>query len=245
MKKISLCSAKVLVGRGSGGAIGGQVSGGTCDTGAGLLKAGIAAAFLIAVSACAEQQATPAESRPVAGGAVQTQLIEVATRPGSAECILTRAGRVIGTIYGTPGSFSAVKGNDDLLVTCSKDGHHAATERLVPTGGGGIAARLVPAGMTPDRAGPRTGRYPNRVMLYLTPTRFEDEYARRQHGRMMRQRIAAEAESAKRAVARDCQNGLFSGSACGTASRAIDDRVAAELRLLDRQLRSARMVPDR
>ena len=37
MKVISLCSAKVLVGRGSGGAFGGQVSGGTCDTDAGML----------------------------------------------------------------------------------------------------------------------------------------------------------------------------------------------------------------
>lgn len=196
------------------------------------------------LAACAGQTGNTGTATS-AGQPVPTQLIEVTTNPILATCTLSSNGEPMGTVFGTPGTFSAVRSDGDLLVTCTKDGYHPASERLVPTRGGGVAARLVPEGLVPDRADARSGRYPKQVTLYLTPTRFEDDYARKQHGKLMRQRIAAEAEAAKRAVARDCRSGLFSGFTCGSASRAIDDRMAEELAILHRRLQSARIVPDR
>lgn len=99
--------------------------------------------------------------------------------------------------------------------------------------------------MVPNRGDARTGRYPKQVTLYMTPTRFEDEYARKQHRKLMRARIAEEAEAAKQAVGRDCRAGLFSSFSCGRANRAIDDRAAQEVAILNRRLQAARIVPDR
>jgi len=238
MKRFSLCSAKVLVRRGNGGRERGQVRHAP-STASGRARLPVLAALAgLALTACAGQQG--ASTGPSAATA-PTQRISIGTDPPLATCELTREGQRLGVIEGTPGAVPVIRTGGDIIVTCRKDQHLAARQRLVPTSGGGLAARLASTRLQGDRDG---GSYPSTVQLYLNPSRFEDEYARDQHFRKMRRRIEAEALTTQQTISRDC-DGDLSGLSCAAAARSAEDNAARELADLEAQRRRARVVPDR
>jgi hypothetical protein len=230
MKMISLCSAKVLCGRGSGAAKAGQ------DRAASKVVAGLA---LLALSACAAGQ----DSGPVqtSGGADLSRTVVIDTQPVGAVCTLSRNGRTLGVIAQTPEGIAVSPGQLDVDVTCSKNGYGTAAVRLTPTANGGVAGNLMVPGFASGIQDPRGLSYPGKVSVLLTPLRFDSETDRRRHFTFKRRELNARAEAAARGLDATC-GGLFG---CPQSRSDLDQRIAQRQRELQTEERSARVLPNR
>src|SRR5438067_3112063 len=61
-----------------------------------------------------------------------SQSVQITTSPPGARCFVDREGARLGEVGSTPGSVRVDKSKNDLVVTCSKDGHQSATVAQSP-----------------------------------------------------------------------------------------------------------------
>ena len=78
------------------------------------------------------------------GGA---QNVTVSTNPPGASCRLERGSTAVGIIAPTPGTLRVDKGRNDLMVTCTRDGHDATTVRHPAEFGGATFGTIIAGGL--------------------------------------------------------------------------------------------------
>lgn len=76
--------------------------------------------------------------------------IKVYTHPGRADCALSRQGKVIGRIAGTPGFTTIERGWHDITIRCTRDGYKDAVYRVRGGAAGIFFDKLTPRARASD-----------------------------------------------------------------------------------------------
>jgi len=109
------------------------------------------------------------------------QPMTITTEPSGAECSLTRDGATVGAVAQTPGSLVVSKSKDDLTLSCSR-ANYLVTEETVESGTSGWSAGNIlfgllggGIGLVVDSASGAMNKYPETVLLVMTPDSFASE----------------------------------------------------------------------
>lgn len=237
---VSLCGAKVLVRRGSGGVSGGQVWRMPSRPGRPGLRAGALVTLALGLAACANNVANE-PIKPTAGEDLSVAVV-VQTQPVGASCTLDRDGRRLGVVARTPGSIPVAPGRRDVVVTCRLNGHAPETVRLTPTTSGGVTGNLLPEDLALGVRRLDRLTYPRNVSILMTPLRFDSETDRRRHFIFKRRELNARADDAAAAVEAMCRAAQIG---CGRARSDLARAVAARRAQIGSEERAARVQPDR
>lgn len=142
-----------------------------------------------------------------------SQAIGIDTNPSGAICTLSREGKEVAVINPTPGTVQIDKDNDDLQVSCTKDGYletsgTLASSRQTMTFGNIILGGVVGIGFLGaivDHTSGAAHKYPSTINLNMIPQKFASEGARKAFFLAMRQDVEREAEMALQQVNETCE----------------------------------------
>lgn len=132
-----------------------------------------------------------------------SQDIAVDTDPQGANCTFTRGAEgTIGTVAQTPGKLTVQRRKEAMQVTCTRDGHEAATEVVASAFSGATIGNVLLGGLigiAVDASSGANNRYPERLTVVMTPSSFPDAAARDEH-------FAKAAERIKEAAAKEIKS---------------------------------------
>ncbi|WP_148283526.1 hypothetical protein [Reyranella massiliensis] len=205
------------------------MSGGTLAA-MGRLMAVVAMGF--AASACAT----------VVGGTTQDVLVE--SQPSGAECKIDRLGANIGVVKPTPGRVNIARSKDNVIVSCTQEGYEQSNEVLVSSFTGATVGNLLLGGLVGvvvDAASGANNKYPDRVLIVLTPASFPSDEARDAHYAGIRSRIEEGANAEIKTIETRCNSG--NRELCTIEVKKLTDARDKALADLDRRRLGAKVVP--
>ncbi len=172
-----------------------------------------------------------------------SQNISVATEPDGAVCDLNRAGQTIGVINPAPGTVRIDRGKNDVLVTCKKDGFVDQAETL-PAGftgttvGNVIAGGLI--GIAVDAASGANYKYPESILVILTPAQFASPQARDEHFAKLRERITQRSVEAATKIKTECSQ--QSQDLCRDDVKKVEEQRDKDLAALEQRRLAAKVA---
>lgn len=169
------------------------------------------------------------------------QTVTIASDPPGATCTLTRNGVAVGAVNPTPGSIMLEKSQDDVSVTCKKDGHLDGSAVLSSsfqnmTLGNVIFGGII--GVAVDSATGAMHEYPSGITVTLTPEIFANEEARDAFFDGRKARIEADAETA---VAEARKNCVPDQQDCDALAAAVNEKRDAELGALEEERKAGKI----
>lgn len=186
--------------------------------------------------------ATTAACATVVGGTSQDVLIE--SEPKGAECTVDRLGANIGVVRPTPGRVNISRSKDNVIVSCGLDGYEQSNEVLASSFTGATIGNLLLGGLVGvavDAASGANNKYPDRVMVVLTPASFPSDAARDAHYAGIRQRIESGADAEIKLITSRCSS--TNREICSIEAKQLTDARDKALADLDRRRLAARVVP--
>lgn len=186
--------------------------------------------------------ATTAACATVVGGT--TQEVYVESEPAGAECRLDRLGANVGVVKPTPGRVNVSRSKETMIVSCNRDGYEQSNEVLVSSFTGATVGNLIVGGLVGivvDAASGANNKYPDRVMVVLTPASFPSDAARDAHFAGIQQRIEAGAKAEIDIVNSRCSS--TSRESCAIEAKQIADARDKALADLDRRRLAAKVLP--
>lgn len=132
----------------------------------------------------------------VVGGSTQDVFVD--SEPAGAYCKVDRQGAVVGLINPTPGKVALSRSSQSAVVSCTLPGYEQSNEVLVASFTGATVGNLLLGGLVGiaiDAASGANNRYPDRVLVVMTPESFPSTAARDQHFAGIRTRIEQGAEA--------------------------------------------------
>lgn len=199
-------------------------------TAAGRLVAVMALGFV--ASACAT----------VVGGTTQDVLVE--SQPPGAECKVDRLGANIGVVKPTPGRVNIARSKDNVIVSCTQEGYEQSNEVLVSSFTGATVGNLLLGGLVGvvvDAASGANNKYPDRVLVVLTPANFPSDEARDAHFAGIKSRIEEGANAEIKTIETRCNSG--NRELCTIELKKLTDARDRALSDLDRRRLGAKVVP--
>ncbi|ODT98937.1 MAG: hypothetical protein ABS83_03360 [Rhodospirillales bacterium SCN 65-16] len=199
-------------------------------TAAGRLVAVMALGFV--ASACAT----------VVGGTTQDVLVE--SQPPGAECKVDRLGANIGVVKPTPGRVNIARSKDNVIVSCTQEGYEQSNEVLVSSFTGATVGNLLLGGLVGvvvDAASGANNKYPDRVLIVLTPASFPSDEARDAHFAGIKSRIEEGANAEIKTIETRCNSG--NRELCTIELKKLTDARDRALSDLDRRRLGAKVVP--
>lgn len=178
----------------------------------------------------------------VVGGTSQDVLIE--SEPRGAECRLDRLGSSIGLVRPTPGRINVSRSKDSVIVSCNLDGYEPSNEVLVSSFTGATLGNILIGGLVGvaiDAASGANNKYPDRVMIVLTPSVFPSDEARDAHYAGIRQRIETGANAEIALINSRCSS--TNRELCNVDVKNLTDARDKALADLDKRRLAARVVP--
>lgn len=110
-----------------------------------------------------------------------TQDLAVETDPAGAACKVERQGATVGMIKSTPGKTNIPKHRDNIEVACNLPGYETSKEVLASSFTGATFGNIIAGGFVGvviDASSGANNKYPDKVIMTLTPSIFANEYAR-------------------------------------------------------------------
>ena len=129
--------------------------------------------------------------------------------PMGADCLLTREGEGIGTASPTPETLIVDRGDEDIIVSCKKDGY-LTSEAILPseleamTFGNILFGGLI--GVAVDAASDANAHYPESIVVELVPENFPSELERDRFFDGRKEDALRTFESAEQELAARCDN---------------------------------------
>ena len=151
----------------------------------------------LACSACAT----------VVGGT--TQDVFVQTEPAGAYCKVDRQGATVGLINPTPGKIALSRSKESVVVSCTLAGYEQSNELLLASFTGATVGNLLLGGLVGiaiDASSGANNRYPDRVLVVMTPESFPNEAARDAHVAGVRARIEQGADAEIKLINSRCSS---------------------------------------
>lgn len=186
----------------------------------------------LAASACAT----------VVGGTTQDVLVE--SQPSGAECKIDRLGANIGVVKPTPGRVNIARSKDNVIVSCTQEGYEQSNEVLISSFTGATVGNLLLGGLVGvvvDAASGANNKYPDRVLIVLTPASFPSDEARDAHYAGIRSRIEEGANAEIKTIETRCNSG--NRELCTIEVKKLTDARDKALADLDRRRIGAKVVP--
>jgi hypothetical protein len=186
----------------------------------------------LAASACAT----------VVGGTTQDVLVE--SQPSGAECKIDRLGANIGVVKPTPGRVNIARSKDNVIVSCTQEGYEQSNEVLISSFTGATVGNLLLGGLVGvvvDAASGANNKYPDRVLIVLTPASFPSDEARDAHYAGIRSRIEEGANAEIKTIETRCNSG--NRELCTIEVKKLTDARDKALADLDRRRLGAKVVP--
>ncbi|MDP1750715.1 MAG: hypothetical protein Q8L22_14760 [Reyranella sp.] len=126
----------------------------------------------------------------VVGGTTQEVFIE--SEPTGAACKVDRLGANVGVVNPTPGRVNVSRSKETMIVSCNRDGYEQSNEVLVSSFTGATVGNILlggVVGIVVDAASGANNKYPDRIMVVLTPASFPNDAARDAHFAGIRTRL--------------------------------------------------------
>jgi len=186
--------------------------------------------------------ATTAACATVVGGT--TQEVYVDTEPKGAACTANRQGAAVSFVKPTPGKVTLSRSKETVTLACNLDGYEQSNEVLVASFSGATVGNILLGGLVGvaiDAASGANNKYPERVMVILTPSSFPSDEARDAHYAGIRQRIDAGAKAEIDLINTRCSS--TNRELCTIEAKQIADARDKALADLDKRRLAARVVP--
>jgi hypothetical protein len=155
----------------------------------------------------------------------------------------TRQGAGVGYVKPTPGKVSVSRSKEDVVLSCTLDGYEQSNEVLAASFTGATVGNLLLGGLVGvaiDAASGANNKYPERVMVILTPANFPNDEARDAHFAGIRQRIDSGANTEIQLVNSRCSS--TNREICTIEAKQISDARDKALADLDRRRLAAKVV---
>lgn len=189
-------------------------------------------ALALACSACAT----------VLGGTTQEVFIE--SEPAGAECKVDRLGANLGVVKPTPGRVNVSRSKDTMIVTCVRQGYEPSNEVLASSFTGATFGNILLGGIVGvviDASSGANNKYPERIMVVLTPESFADEAARDRHFEAVKERLRASADAEIKRINDNC--GATGQEFCKIESQKVADVRDKALADIDKKRLAAKIAP--
>lgn len=186
--------------------------------------------------------ATTAACATVVGGTTQDVLVE--SEPRGAECKVDRLGANLGVVRPTPGRVNISRSKDNVVVSCTLDGYEQSNEVLVSSFTGATLGNILIGGLVGvvvDAASGANNKYPDRVMVVLTPAAFPNDAARDAHYAGIRQRIEQGTDAEIALINSRCSS--TNRELCNVDVKNLTEARDRALADLERRRLAARVVP--
>jgi hypothetical protein len=135
------------------------------------------------------------------------QTVTVNSDPSGAECMLTREGLGVGTASPTPQTLTVDRGDEDIIVSCKKEGY-LSTNATLPsevegmTFGNILFGGLI--GVAVDAASDANAKYPDSIMVEMIPESFPSDIERDLFFDKMITDAVAKVDKAEEEIMRRC-----------------------------------------
>ena len=110
-----------------------------------------------------------------------TQDVYVQTDPAGADCKVDRQGASVGLVRPTPGRVNVSRSKETMIISCSLDGYQKSDEVVVSSFSGATIGNILLGGvigLAVDAASGANNKYPDRVIIVMTPESFPNTAAR-------------------------------------------------------------------
>lgn len=138
-----------------------------------------------------------------------SQDLNVSTEPAGAECRVERQGAMLGIVKFTPGNVTVPRHKDNIVVSCTRDGYETSNEILAASFSGATFGNLLLGGFVGvviDASSGANNKYPERVVIVLTPAIFPDPVARDTYYAGVKSRLQATADTEIKRINANCSS---------------------------------------
>ncbi len=176
----------------------------------------------------------------VVGGT--TQEIFVQSEPAGAYCKVDRQGVTVGVISSTPGKVALSRSKESVVVSCTLKDYEQSNEVLLASFTGATVGNIIAGGVVGiivDAASGANNKYPDRVMVVMTPANFPDDAARDAHFAGIKSRVEAGADAEIKLIQSRCSS--TNREICTIEVKQLTDARDKALADLDRKRLAARV----
>ena len=185
----------------------------------------------LACSACAT----------VVGGTTQEVFIE--SEPTGAACKVDRMGANVAVVNSTPGRVNVSRSKETMIVSCTRDGYEQSNEVLVSSFTGATVGNILlggVVGIVVDAASGANNKYPDRIMIVMTPASFPSDDARDAHFAGIKTRLEAGAAAEIKLIQSRCSS--TNREICTIEVKQLTDARDKALADLDRKRLAAKVA---
>lgn len=176
----------------------------------------------------------------VVGGTTQEVFIE--SEPAGASCKVDRLGANVGVVNPTPGRVNVSRSKDTMIVGCTRDGYEQSNEVVASSFTGATLGNILlggVVGVVVDAASGANNKYPDRVLVVLTPSIFPNDAARDAHFAGIKARIEEGTAAEIKLVTSRCSS--TNRELCTIEAKQIADARDKALADLDRKRLAAKV----
>jgi len=183
---------------------------------------------------------TTAACATVVGGTTQEVFIE--SEPAGASCKVDRLGANVGVVNPTPGRVNVSRSKETMIVGCTRDGYELSNEVVASSFTGATLGNILlggVVGVVVDAASGANNKYPDRVLVVLTPSSFPTDAARDAHFAGIKARIEEGTAAEIKLVNSRCSS--TNRELCTIEAKQITDARDKALADLDRKRLAAKV----
>ncbi len=178
----------------------------------------------------------------VVGGTTQEVFIE--TDPPAAECRVDRLGANVGLVKPTPGRVNVSRSKETMVVSCTREGYEQSNEVLASSFTGATVGNILLGGIVGivvDAASGANNKYPDKVIVIMTPSSFPTTAARDAYYAGVKSRLEEQANAEIKRIASTCSSN--NRELCRIDEKKISDARDKALADIDSKRMAAKVVP--
>ena len=172
-----------------------------------------------------------------------TQDIYVQTDPMGADCKIDRQGASVGVVRPTPGRVNVSRSKETMIISCTLDGYQQADEVVAASFSGATVGNILLGGLVGiaiDAASGANNKYPDRVIMVMTPESFPDTAARDTFFEGVKERLVTSADAEIKKIQAGCNSN--NKEVCNGDVKKLTDARDKALADIDNKRLSARIA---
>ena len=173
------------------------------------------------------------------------QTVTVDSEPRGAECLMTREGAGIGTIRATPETVIVDRGDEDIKISCEKEGYLTTIATLPSELEGMTFGNLLFGGLigvAVDAASDANSKYPEAISIQMVPETFESREERDAFFDARIKSATETLEAAKEELGHRCENARRPTELCENDEEELDKAFDKEFQDIERMRGEAKIA---
>jgi hypothetical protein len=175
-----------------------------------------------------------------------TQEVFIETDPPAAECQVDRLGSNLGVVKPTPGRVNVSRSKETMVVSCTREGYKQSNEVLASSFTGATLGNILLGGIVGivvDAASGANNKYPDKVIVVMTPSSFPTIAARDTYFDGVKGRLNEQTNAEVKRIAGTCSS--TNRELCRVDEKKVTDARDKALADIDRKRDAAKVVPTR